>query len=74
MLQDFSSFLCTNCNSSETGQPSLSQQPPSKNWDPVKPFGLKIETLPLVGDSSPSSDTLQSVNLANIYLHLQSQQ
>ena len=35
-------LLYKNCNPSEKVQPPLSKQPPSKNWDPVKPPFLKI--------------------------------
>ena len=35
-ISDFSSFLCKNCNPHPgKSHPTLSQQPPSKNWSPV---------------------------------------
>ena len=43
-ISDFSVFLCKNCTPSPTPKKvtPLSQQPFSRNWDPVKPSLFKI--------------------------------
>ena len=46
-ISDFILFLCKNCNTPWKKSPFISQQPPTKNWDPGKPtfvkkFGRKL--------------------------------
>ena len=53
MFQTSAYFLFKNCNPSEKSHPPLSQQPPSKNWDPVKPLFFEN----LVGGSTPTPPT-----------------
>ena len=40
-ISDFILFLCKNCNTPWKKSPFISQQPPTKNWDPGKPTFLK---------------------------------
>ena len=44
MFQILNYLLRKNCNlpEKENGYPFFSQQPPSKNWDPVKPSFWKL--------------------------------
>ena len=53
MFQTSAYFLFKNCNPPEKSHPPLSQQSPSKNWDPIKPLFFEN----LVGGSTLTHHT-----------------